>query len=107
MSVPEEKYAERMQLLCENDEDSANVFETTWYQDVRSRTPPGDTPKIYRENHGLTQAMLGEMLGGAPRQSISNIERKVKSMALKTALKLANLFNVSLEGIHIDACRTK
>ena len=97
ISVLEEEYGEQMQLLGENDDDSVNVFETTWYQDVRSRMSPGDALRIYRENHGLTQAKLGEMLGGVPRQHISNMERQVRSISLKTARKLAKLFDVSPE----------
>ena len=95
MSALEEKYGKHVRLLGENDEDSVNVFETTWYQDVRSRMSPGDTLKMYRENHGLTQAELGNMLGGVPRQHISNMERQVRAISLKTARKLAKLFDVS------------
>ena len=97
MSVLEEEYGEQMHLLDQNDEESVNVFETAWYQDVRSTMTPGANLKIYRENHGLTQAQLGEMLGGMPRQHISNMERQVRSISLKTARKLAKLFKVSPE----------
>ena len=96
MSVLEEEYGEQMHLLGEND-DSVNVFETAWYQKVRSRMTPGENLKIYRENHGLTQAKLGEILGGVPRQHISNMERQIRSVSLKTARRLAKLFNVSPE----------
>ena len=74
-----------------------NIFETDWYRDIKSRMTPGDNLRIYRENHGLTQARLGEMLGGVPRQHISNMEREVRSISLKTARKLAKLFKVSPE----------
>ena len=97
MSVLEEEYGEQMHLLDQNDEESVNVFETAWYQDVRSTMTTGENMKIYRENNGLTQAQLGEMLGGMPRQHISNMERQVRSISLKTARKLAKLFKVSPE----------
>ena len=97
MSVLEEEYGEQVQLLEENDEESVNIFETDWYRDIKSRMTPGDNLRIYRENHGLTQARLGEMLGGVPRQHISNMEREVRSISLKTARKLAKLFKVSPE----------
>ena len=74
-----------------------NVFETTWYRDVKSKMTPGDNLRIYRENRGLTQAKLGEMLGDVPRQHISNMERGMRSISLKTARKLAVLFKVSPE----------
>ena len=62
---------------------NVNVFETAWYQDVRSTMTPGENLKIYRENHGLTQAQLGEMLGGMSRQHISEMERQVRSISLR------------------------
>ena len=74
-----------------------NVFETDWYRDIKSKMTPGDNLRIYRENRGLTQAKLGEMLGNVPRQHISNMERGVRSISLKTARKLAPRFGVSSE----------
>lgn len=74
-----------------------NVFETDWYWEIKSRMTPGDNLRIYRENRGLTQAKLGEMLGNVPRQHISNMERGARSISLKTARKLAALFKVSPE----------
>ena len=42
--------------------ETANIFETDWYRDIKSRMTPGNNLRIYRENRGLTQAKLGEML---------------------------------------------
>ena len=86
-----------LQLLEDNDEEAVNIFETGWYRDIKSKMTPGDNLRIYRENRGLTQAKLGEMLGDVPRQHISNMERGVRSISLKTARKLAALFKVSPE----------
>ncbi len=97
MSVLEEEYGEQIQLLEDNDEEAVNVFETDWYQEIKSKMTPGDNLRIYRENRGLTQAKLGEMLGNVPRQHISNMERGIRSISLKTARKLAALFKVSPE----------
>ena len=97
MSVLEEEYGEQIQLLEDNDEETANIFETDWYRDVKSKMTSGDNLRIYRENRGLTQAKLGEMLGDVPRQHISNMERGARSISLKTARKLAALFKVSPE----------
>ena len=97
MTVLEEEFGEQVELLEENDEEKVDVFETDWYRSIESGTTPGDNLRIYRENHGLTQARLGEMLGGVPRQHISNMEREVRSISLKMARKLAKLFKVSPE----------
>ena len=99
LSVLEEVYGEQIQLSEEeeNDEETVDIFETDWYRDIRSSIEPGDNLRIYRENRSLTQARLGEKLGGVPRQHISNMERGTRSISLKTAKKLAKLFRVSVE----------
>ncbi len=97
MSVLNEEYGEQVRLSEDNSGDLVDVFETDWYRSVRSGMKPGDNLRIYRENHGLTQTRLGEMLGGVPRQHISNMEREVRSISLKTARKLAEIFRVSPE----------
>ena len=68
MSVLKEEYGEQIQLYGNADEERVNVFETDWYRSVKSGMTPGVNLRIYRENHGLTQARLGEILGGVPRQ---------------------------------------
>ncbi len=97
MSVLEEEYGEQVQLSEDNDEEHVNIFETDWYRSIKSGMTPGNNLRIYRENHGLTQARLGEMLGGVPRQHISNMEREVRSISLRTARKLAEIFKISPE----------
>ncbi len=97
MSVLEEEYGEQVQLSEDNDEEHVNIFETDWYRSIKSGMTPGDNLRIYRKNHGLTQARLGEMLGGVPRQHISNMEREVRSISLRTARKLAEIFKISPE----------
>ena len=53
----------RIPFLEDKDEETVNVFETDWYRDIKSKMTPGDNLKIYRENRGLTQVQLGEILG--------------------------------------------
>jgi DNA-binding XRE family transcriptional regulator len=53
--------------------------------------------KLYRELHKMTQAELGEKLGGLPRQHISNMERGMRAISLATAKKLSAFFKVSVE----------
>ncbi len=81
--------------LEKDDGETVDIFATDWYREIQSKTTPGDTLKIYRENHGLTQVQLGEMLGGIPRQHVSNMERGVRPVSMKTARKLAKIFKVS------------
>ncbi len=97
MSVLNEEYGEQIRFSGADTDDLVDVFETDWYRSVKSGMGPGDNLRTYRENRGLTQARLGEMLGGVPRQHISNMEREVRSISLKTARKLAQIFQVSPE----------
>ena len=84
-----------MVLVKKDDEETVDIFTTAWYREIQSKTTPGDNLKIYRENHGLTQARLGEMLGGIPRQHVSNMERGLRSVSMKTVRKLAKIFKIS------------
>ena len=72
-----------------------DIFVTDWYREIKSKTTLEDNLEIYRENHGLTQAQLGEMLGEVPRQHVSNMERGIRPVSMKTARKLAKIFKVS------------
>ena len=95
ISLLEEEFGEKLQLAEENDEEEVSIFETDWFQDIKTQTTPGDNLKIYRKNYSLTQAKLGEMLGGIPRQHISNMERGMRPISIKNARKLAEVFGVS------------
>ena len=95
ITVLEEEFGKELLLAEEDEEEPLDIFATEWYREMKSKTTPGDTLKIYRENHGLTQAQLGEVLGGIPRQHVSNMERGLRPVSLKTARKLAKVFKVS------------
>ena len=97
LSVLQEEYGEKMQLSFDSDDETVDIFETDWYREIKSKITPGDNLKIYRQNHGWTQVQLGEMLGGVPRQHISNMERGHRAISIKIARKLAKIFNVSPE----------
>ncbi len=95
LTVLKEEYGKKVHISEDEDDQLINIFETDWYKDIKSKTTPGDNMKIYREIHNLTQEKLGELLGGVPRQHVSNMERGKRSISLKTAKKLSQLFKVS------------
>jgi DNA-binding XRE family transcriptional regulator len=84
-------------LVLTPDQEVVNIIDTEWVQNIKKEIRPGDNLKIYREMRGWTQARLGELLGGIPRQRISNMERGSRKISLKTAKRLADLFDVSVE----------
>jgi len=53
--------------------------------------------KQIRKDKNMTQAELGEKLGGISKQNISHMERDVKPISKKIAKQLADIFNVSVE----------
>lgn len=93
IEVLRKEYGSELKIYEEDDE-YVDVTETDWYQDIKMKSTPGDAMRIYRKNRKLTQAQLGEKLGGVPRQIVSNMERGKRSISLATAKKLASIFNV-------------
>ena len=97
LSVLREEYGEKVELTEDSEEETVNIFETEWYKRTKEKVNPGDNLKIYREMHGLTQEKLGQLLGGIPRQHISNMERGTRAISIKTARKLSQILKVSVE----------
>ena len=97
LKVLKEDYGNKLKLIEDPDDEFIDVFETDWYKDIKNKRNPGDAMRIYRENHDMTQEKLGEKLGGVSRQIISNMERGTRSISLKTAKKLAELFDVPVD----------
>ena len=73
--------------IRDGDDEYVDVTETDWYKGVK--LIPGEALRHYREMHSLTQAQLGEKLGGIPRQHISNMEKGQRVISLEVAKKLA------------------
>jgi len=97
MHVLKEEYGPELSLVENDGDDLVDAFETRWYKGVKEKMTPGTYLRIYRENKGLTQLQLGEVLGGIPRQHISNMERGHRSISLKMARKLSLLLGVPIE----------
>lgn len=67
------------------------------FQRIAASITPGKTMRHYRELHGMTQARLGERLGGIARQEISKMETSARAISKKTAKKLSKIFDISVE----------
>ena len=97
LSILEEEYGKGVHLTDEGEDELVDIFESSWYKRIKSKTMPGDNLRIYRENRGLTQVQLGALLGDIPRQNISNMEHGIRPISLKMARNLAKVFKVSPE----------
>jgi DNA-binding XRE family transcriptional regulator len=89
-----QEYGNDLKIIEEDQ--AVNVFETEWYRTVKANMKPGDYVRICREKKGWTQTELGMMLGGIPRQHVSNMERGVRPISLQTARKLASIFDAEI-----------
>jgi len=92
-----EEYGNALQITPDPEDEKLNVFQTDWYKNLKKRLSPGSYIKVFRQNKNMTQTDLGKALGGLPRQHISNMENGIRPISKKTALKLAKLFDVSVE----------
>ena len=97
MDVLKEEYGPELSLVENDGDDLVDAFETQWYKGIKEKMSPGTYLRIYRENKGLTQLQLGEVLGGIPRQHISNMEHGHRSISLKMARKLSLLLGAPIE----------
>jgi len=97
LSLLKKEYGKNVHLIKSEDDELVDVFKTGWYKKIKLQMTPGKNLKVYRMNRGLTQLQLGELLGGIPKQHISNMENAKRAISLKMAKKLSKLFNVSVE----------
>ena len=97
ITMLKEEYGKNVHVTKDEDDEYVDVFETDWYKKINAEKTPGDNMKIYRKIHKITQENLGEMLGGIPKQHVSNMENGSRQISKITAKKLAKIFNVSIE----------
>ena len=90
----EEEYGVSLRQTADDGEEVVNAFETDWYKRTMAAMTPGKALRIYRENAGLTQAALGERMGGIPRQHISNMEKGKRPIGKENAKHLAAALHV-------------
>jgi len=71
------------------DDNFTDITETDWYNELE--VTAGETAEIHRKNLNLTQAELGEKLGGKSKQFISDIEKGRRNISLKIARQLGDI----------------
>ena len=97
LSVLKKEYGKKVRIVDDSENTMLRAVDTDWYKKTKASIQPGENMKLYRELHKMTQAELGEKLGGLPRQHISNMERGMRAISLATAKKLSAFFKVSVE----------
>jgi DNA-binding XRE family transcriptional regulator len=98
LTVLKEEFGSDVKILPEKEDlQKEDIFETEWYKNIKKEMTPGEYMKIYRQNRQMTQAQLGELLGGLPRQHISNMESGKRAISVNIAKKLSKIFNVPID----------
>ena len=78
------------------DDELINAEDSEWYKKTSKLMTPGVMLKIRRENKGWTQTVLSEKTGIAiPNISLMEADKRV--IGLRTARKLANALNCSID----------
>ena len=62
--------------ILESDDKCVDWFETDLHRKIEACTTHDDVMRIYRKNHGWTQAELDEKLGSVSRQNVSHTEQR-------------------------------
>jgi antitoxin component HigA of HigAB toxin-antitoxin module len=92
-----DEYGKSIDLKNESESQMLNITETKWFNNINKKITPGDYVKIYRENMGLSQEKLGNILGNFSRQNISAIENGRRSISKNVAKKLSSTFGIPLD----------
>ena len=97
LKVLKSEYGRELKIRKDKNDKLINITKTDWYKKIREEVSPSINFKIYRTNHGITQEKMGILLGGIPRQHISNMEKGIRPISKKTAKRLSEIFGVSVE----------
>ncbi len=80
--------------LVEREDKAVDYFETGLHKKVSKTMTPGLWLKHLREAHNLSQAELGEKLGGVKASRVSDWENNQRAVSKAAAKSLAKLFSV-------------
>jgi len=86
-----------VRLSAEAGDETVDIFDTDSYRTTRTKLTPGKDLRIYRQNRGLTQQQVEALLGGVPRQHISNMESGTRPISKRVALNLSRNFDTSVD----------
>ncbi len=88
----------KMKYSVEIDDDDGDEYvkitDTDWYKQRKANRTSGQAVRVYRDNLGVSQAKLGELLGGLSRQNVSDMENNRRGISKDIAKKLSSIFGV-------------
>ncbi len=92
LSLLKAEYGKKLVVKLSPDDVLVDVFETDWYKTRKKSMTPGKYMRIYRDNAGLTQEVLGQKLGGLSRHYVSDLEAGTRAISKGIAKTLSELF---------------
>ena len=88
-------------VVTDDDEELITISSSDWYNEMAEQMTPGTSLRVRRENMGLTQTELSEKTGIAV-PNISLMEAGKRVIGLRTARKLANALNCSIDNFLME-----
>ena len=99
-SIPEwiisgvrEKYGNSADIKDDDDE-LIRVEDSAWYKEMKKKTTPGDSLRIYRTRDQLTQKELANKIG-VTQQRINEMEKGQRGISKEIAKKFGLMFGTS------------
>ncbi len=95
LDVLRQEYGRRLILRSELGEPMTDILNAPLYKSNPVEMTPGDYLRFFRQDRDLTQAALGQALGGLSRQNVFDMENGRKPISRITALRFSKFFEVS------------
>jgi DNA-binding XRE family transcriptional regulator len=95
LEVLRREYQHRLLLRVLSLDPMRDVMQEPLYLREPLTPGPADNLRFYRGAKGITQAQLARVLGGIPRQNVSEMERGLRPIGKRMARKLAEVFGTS------------
>jgi DNA-binding XRE family transcriptional regulator len=75
--------------IIDDEDELVEITTTDWFKEMKPT--PGETVEIHRSNLNMTQAELGEAIGGRSKQYVSDIEKGRRNISLDLAKRLGEV----------------
>lgn len=95
VSLTKELYGADNVQVDADDDDLVDPFQTEWYKGLNLDKTPGGYLRFYRKLQGMNQTQFAEKLG-VKKQFLSNLERGIKPISKKMAIRVSKLLGVDV-----------
>ncbi len=86
-------FGEEQVEIIDDEDELIEITSTNWFSEMKPTS--GETVEIHRSNLKMTQAELGEALGGRSKQYVSDIEKNRRNISIDLAKRLGEVLDHS------------